>query len=262
MSRSVPRDGYTVRAVARAASLLDLLRSQNGGATLDQLATGSGLAKPTVFRLLRTLEQESLVERVAGSDQYRLGLRCLELGQAYLEQADLRKEAAPVLAGLRDRFDETVHLGVLDDDYRVVYLDKLETRRAVGLMMSRLGRTAPAHCTGLGKALLASTPGDPVTHLERRGTLQAFTLSTITEPEALRAELRRIRERGFALDLEEHEPGVRCVATPIHDSNDGVVAALSIAGPAGRLPEKRLRGELAEAVRAAAEEVSRRLGGG
>ncbi len=261
MSRPASGDGYTVRAVVRAASLLDLLRSQNGGATLDQLASGSGLAKPTAFRLLRTLEQERLVERVVGSEQYRLGLRCLELGQAYLEQVDLRKEAAPVLAALRDRFDETVHLAVLDDDYRVVYLEKLETRRAVGIMMSRVGRTAPAHCTGLGKALLAWSPGDPVAELKRRGALQVFTANTIAEPDALRAELRRIRERGFSLDLEEHEPGVRCVATPIRVPQEGVVAALSIAGPAGRLPEKRLRGELAEATMAAAQEVSRRMGG-
>ncbi|MGH8873960.1 MAG: IclR family transcriptional regulator, partial [Acidimicrobiia bacterium] len=183
-----PSGGYTVRAVVRAASLLEFLRSSNGGATLEELAVGSGLAKPTAFRMLRTLEEVGLVERMVGSDRYRLGLRCLELGQAYLEQVDLRREAASVLGELRDRFNETVHLAVLDDDYRVVYLEKLETRHALGIMMSRVGGAAPSYCTGLGKALLASHPGDPGAVLTAGGVLVRHTPNTITEPEALRVE--------------------------------------------------------------------------
>jgi DNA-binding IclR family transcriptional regulator len=256
------RDGYVVRAVVRAARLLELLRTSDGSASLGDLSARSGLAKASVFRMLRTLEGTGLVERVPDEDRYRLGVRCLELGQAYLEQTDLRREAVPVLADLLGEFNETVHLGVLDDEFRVVYLEKLESTHAVGIMMSRVGRTAPSFCTGLGKAMLAALPGDPVAALEERGALRPYTPSTIAEPKALRAELERIRKRGYSLDLEEHEPGVRCVGAAILGPHGEMVAGLSISGPAQRLPERLLRGRLAEAGGVAAAEIGRRLGAG
>lgn len=254
------KDGYHVRAVLRAAAILELLRTAEGGASLKELASRSGLAKASAFRLLRTLERAGLVERTAGADAYKLGVRCLALGQAYLEQADLRREALPFLERLRDEFDETVHLGVMDGEMRVVYLEKLETRNAVGIMMSRVGRTAPSFCTGVGKALLSGMGGDPVSTLEEKGVLRRYTPGTIHEPDELRDELSGIRNRGFALDLEEHEMGVRCVACPITDPDGSAAAAVSIAGPSHRLPERLLKGELAGAVVAAAREISRRLG--
>src|SRR5919197_4093496 len=134
-------DGYTIRAVVRAAQLLEILRTADGGVGLQELADRSGLAKPSTFRMIRTLEQLRLVERLPGQDRYRLGVRRLEFGQAYLEQIDFRREALPVMERLRVEFNETVHLGVLDDQLRVVYLEKLDTAHAVGIMMSRVGRT-------------------------------------------------------------------------------------------------------------------------
>ncbi|TCJ13670.1 IclR family transcriptional regulator [Rubrobacter taiwanensis] len=254
------RDGYRVRAVIRAVSLLELLRTSKGGASLNELASRSGLAKPSVFRMLRTLEETGLVERVAGSDSYRLGVRCLELGQAYLEQTDLRREARPIMERLREEFDETVHLGMLDDELRVVYLEKLATTHAVGVMMSEVGRTAPSYCTALGRAMLSGMEGDPIAELESRGSLHKYTTSTLCDPDELRRELEKVRERGYALDLEEHEEGVRCVAAPIRDASGKTVAAVSISGPAHRLPKRLLRGELARATKAAAREIGHRLG--
>lgn len=254
------RPDYTVQSIVRAVSLLDILRTADrSGVSLQAISELSGLAKASAFRILHTLEHAGLVERAAGSRCYRLGVHCLELGEAYLEQLDLRKEALPVLEALRGQFNETVHLGVLDDELRVVYLDKLETTHAVGLMMSRVGRTAPSHCTGLGKALLAAKDPDVIAELQSREALRSYTSNTIYEPTALRAELARVRKRGFALDLEEHEPGVRCVAVAIRGAGDHA-AAVSIAGPAQRMPERRLRGELAEGLISAAAEISRRLG--
>jgi DNA-binding IclR family transcriptional regulator len=253
-------DGYTIRAVVRAAQLLEILRTADGSASLRELAVGSGLAKPSTFRLIRTLEQIGLVERLPGQDRYRLGVRCLELGQGYLEQIDFRREALPVMERLLAEFNETVHLGVLDDRLRVVYLEKLDSAHAVGLMMSRVGRTAPSYCTGLGKALLAAQDGDPVTVLAERGELQRFTKNTLCEPSALRTELARIRRRGYALDREEHEPGVRCVATVVAGPDGRAAAAISIAGPSQRMPKDLLEGDLAEAAIAAAREIGRRMG--
>lgn len=251
---------YNVRAVERAAAILELLRVSDGGASLVELAKGSGLAKPSVFRMVKTLESVGFVERVSGTERYRLGVRCLELGQAYLETTDLRSEAMPVLHRLRDEFDETVHLGVMDDGLRAVYLEKLETAHAIGLMMSRVGRTVPAYCTGMGKALLAYQAGDPISVLEQRGELVKYMPNTIFEPESLRNELAEIRERGYSIDFEEHEESVRCAAAPIMDFEGKVVGAISIAGPASRMPRDLLEGKLAQAVVDAAWEVSRRIG--
>lgn len=257
---SAANGSYRVRAVARAVDVLELLRTSNGGASLNALAGRSDLAKASIFRMIRTLEETGLVERIPDSDTYRLGVRCLELGQAYLEQTDLRREAMPTLQRLRQEFDETVHLSVLDDELRVVFLEKLETTHAVGLMSSRIGRTAPSYCTGSGKVLLAGLDGDPVAILETNGVLRRYTPNTVYEPDALRSELETIRKEGYALDLEEHELGVQCVACPIMGALGDVVAAVSVSGPAQRLPEQLLQGEFVEGVKAAAREISFRLG--
>jgi DNA-binding IclR family transcriptional regulator len=253
-------DSYSVRAVVRAVHLLDLLRESESGLTAQGLAAKSGLAKASVFRMMRTLEALSLVQRSAESGLYRLGVRCLEFGQAYLEQVDIRREALPVMERLRDQFGETVHLAVLDDDLRVVYLEKFESTHAVGIMMSRIGRTAPSHCTGIGKALLSVIPDDPIQLLLDAGTLERYTQHTIIDAQQLREELRKTRERGYAVDLEEHEPGVRCVAAAIPGRSGMPVFALSISGPSQRMPDELLSGVLAAAVMSAANEIGGRFG--
>jgi IclR family KDG regulon transcriptional repressor len=256
------RDGYVVRAVVRAVELLELIRTSEGGsASLQELAGRSNLAKASAFRMLRTLEETGLAERIPGSDRYRLGVRCLEFGQAYLEQTDLRRDALPVMQRLLAEFNETVHLGVLDDRLQVVYLEKLDSAHAVGIMMSRVGRTAPSYCTGIGKALLAEYDSDPVGLLLQHEELKRFTPQTRSDPKELRADLADIKKRGYSLDFEEHEAGVRCVAAAIPGSGGRTLAAISIAGPAQRMPEELMRGELAVAAMAAAREIGRRMGG-
>lgn len=254
------QDGYRIRAVVRASDILEVLRKSRGGASLNELASGTGIAKASVFRMARTLEETGLVERVPGTESYRIGVRCLQLGQAYLEQTDLRQEARPILERLKGEFGETVHLGVLDDEHRIVYIEKLETQHAVGLMMSMVGKTSQSFCTGLGKTLLASIEEVKFDSVLESLPLRRYTVNTIFEPEALRRELNLIRKQGYATDLEEHEPGVHCVAAPIVDGRGNTVAAVSVSGPAERLPEKVMRGELASAIRSSAAEISQRLG--
>jgi DNA-binding IclR family transcriptional regulator len=251
---------YEVRAISRAFEILGHVEDGPGGISLNELVRRSALTKPTVFRMVKNLEHVGLVARVPGTDTYQLGLRCIRLGQAYLQQTDFRREALPVMERLRDAFNETVHLAVLDERLRVVYLEKLGGSHAVGIMMSAVGGTAPSYCTGLGKALLAARDDDPVAILQERGELKRKTSTTIWRPDALRRELATIAERGYSLDLEEHEPGVRCVATTIRGANGDPIAALSVAGPVGRMPEDLLTGELAEAVVKAAREIGRRVG--
>lgn len=260
MARDDAQNGYRIRAVVRAAEIMGLLAGADGGATLNDLAVGAGLPKASAFRMLRTLEEVGFAERIPGSERWRLGVRCLQLGQAYLEQVDLRREALPVMERLRDELNETVHLAVLNDDLDVVYLEKLESTHAVGIMMSRVGRTAPSFCTGVGKALLAVQPGDPAGALEARGVLRQYTESTIHDVDDLRIELERIRERGYSLDFEEHELGVRCVAAAFSGPDGTPAAAISVAGPASRMPKPEVQGRLAQAVVVAAKEIGARIG--
>ncbi len=252
---------YVVQAIERGGRVLDLVQRSPMPLSLTELTVASGLSTSTTFRMLRSLEYIGLVERTTDGDRYRLGLRCVALGQTYLDQVDFRREALPFLEQLRGRFNETVHLGVLDQNLRVMYLEKVEGGHPIG-MMSRVGHSAPSYCTGLGKVLLATDIGDPVEVLTTQGPLERKTPNTICDPDELRSELATIAERGFSVDLEEHEVGVRCVAAPVVDSTGRTVAGISIAGPSQRLSKADLYGDLAQATMQAAHDISYRLGGG
>jgi DNA-binding IclR family transcriptional regulator len=191
--------------------------------------------------------------------QYRLGLACLELSRAYHTGDEVRQAALPVMRALRDETMETVHLGVLDQ-FEIVYLEKLEGLHAIGLMSSRIGRRAPAFCTGLGKALLAySNPGDIQANLEKLH-LKKFTETTITNKKNLLDHLDEIRKQGYALDQGEHEKEVRCVAAPIFNLYGKTVAAISVSGPSGRIDPVDQNIELIEKTLTAASEISKNLG--
>lgn len=246
---------YLVRSVLRAATLLRLIREAEQPATLVWLSKQSGIAKPTVFRLVRTLIEADLIESDPREAAFRLGPLCVMLGQTYLEQVDILREARPILTALRDETSETVHLGILDSEQRILYLEKLEGTHAIGVMKSRVGLTGPAHCTGIGKMLLASNHLMP-----QPETLYRFTEATFADPHSLAEELTLTRERGYALDLEEHEAGVYCVAVPVYDSYGQPIAALSITGPGDRMPRERLEHELLHAALNAAQNISARLG--
>jgi DNA-binding IclR family transcriptional regulator len=246
---------YIVRSVLRAAKLLRLVHEEGGDATLVRLSKESGLSKPTVFRLMRTLIEAELVEVHADNGHFRLGPLCVALGQTYLENVDVLRDARPVLSELRDATSETVHLGILDNSQRVLYLEKLAGTHAIGVMKSRVGATVPAHCTGIGKALLAAAHALPPAD-----TLTQFTPATITNLDDLSEELELIRSRGYSLDLQEHEVGVCCVAVPILDDVGKPVAALSVSGPATRISLEDLEDGLLQQALEAASAISTRLG--
>ena len=226
------------------------------GLRLTEIAQLCGLEKSTVHRLLATLAAEGLVDQDPETDRYRLGLTLLELGMAVHQRLDIRSEALPVLRKLSERADDTVHLGVPRGAH-VVYLEKVESRHAVQ-MRSRVGERMPLHSTGIGKAILAFA-GDAAVATVLEAGLEQRTANTITDTCDLRYELERIRARGFSIDMEENEEGVRCVAAPVFDHQMHVAGAISIAGPAFRFSEARIS-ELGIEVATAAQEVSHRLG--
>jgi DNA-binding IclR family transcriptional regulator len=188
----------------------------------------------TTFRLLATLVNHNFLEVDDPTGKYQLGFFCLELARSYQTGNELLRVARPRLKRLRDSTKETVHLAALDG-MEVVYLEKLEGLHAIGLMSSRVGRRAPAYCTGLGKALLSQKDPEFVLENMAWGNLTRFNERTIIEPDALIAHLDEIRQRGYALDEGEHESTVRCVAAPIFDHSGETIAAVSVSGPKSRM---------------------------
>jgi IclR family KDG regulon transcriptional repressor len=248
---------YNVRVLERAIRLFSVL-SSGEGCSLTEIAQQAQLNGTTAFRLLSTLEQHRFVQRDRGNGQYRLGPACLELARAYLESTDVVQASMPVLEELRDHTRETVHLAILDR-MEVYYLAKIPGYHAIGLMASRAGTYAPAYCTGLGKVLLAFlSEGDVRAYCEERG-LERLTPNTITDVEALIAQLETVREEGYALDLSERHPGVYCVAAPIRAAHGEVVAAISVSGPEYRMKSRIEEGTIIQVVRDAARSISVRI---
>jgi IclR family transcriptional regulator, KDG regulon repressor len=256
-SAATPERRYTVDAAAKALDLLSAFSFREPRLSLADLATRTGIPRPTAFRLLTTLEQAGFVAKVSG--EYQLGIKCFVLGNIVAASLDLREKAQRHLEQLRDATGETVHLAVLDG-WQVLYLERLQSPHPIGFMRSRVGAIVPAYCTSLGKTLLAFAPHDDVEAWLSSQTFPAMTPQTITSPRRLLKELRAIRERGYALDEQEHELGVRCIAAPVWNHAGGVVAAISVAGPADRMPRPLVDSAMAAAIVAAARAISTELG--
>jgi DNA-binding IclR family transcriptional regulator len=214
------------QTVERALTALTALGG--GPCSLDDVAGELGVHKSTALRLLRTLEEHGFA-RHDERHRYRLGPRLLTLAQQALEDFDVRRAAAGPLAAFNARHGHTVHLAAHLDG-SVVYIDKWESRHPVR-MGSRIGSTAPAHCTAVGKVLLAALPPARRRAAVERLDLTARTPRTLTDPEALLAELDLVAERGWAEDRAENEPWINCVAAPIRDASGAVPAAASVSAP-------------------------------
>lgn len=255
-----PRSEYVIQTVTNALRVLEAFdgREEVG---VTELSKELGLHKNNVFRLLATLQEKGYVEQ-SHTDRYRLGLRCLELGQSFLRGRRLLRQARPILEALSRESGEAVHLAVLDG-FAVVFVDGEPSHRLMGGTV-RIGMRLPAHCTAAGKVLLGCAGESVRVAYDREVVsgrkLECRTPRTLADREKLFDELRAVASRGFALDLEECEAGLCCVAAPVYDAASGVVAALSISGPAARLDEKALVSRLAPAAVAAAGSISRMLG--
>lgn len=225
--------------------------------SLAALTRRAELSKPSVYRLMNTLEEFDLVTRDPASQLYRPGPRLFELAHQGLEQIELRHIAAPELDALREATNETVHLAILDRG-EVVYIDKRESNHTIR-MISAVGRRVPVHCTSLGKAMLPFLLEDERHALIRARPLVPATKYSLTDPEALERDLAEIRVRGYSLDLEEHEVDICCVGAPVFDHTGNPVAAISVTMPKFRTSMERLH-ELGTEVKGVAGALSAKLG--
>jgi DNA-binding IclR family transcriptional regulator len=183
------------------------------------------------------LERHRMVERTAGG-KFRLGLRLFDLGNRAIDQYDLRDRAQPHLRRLVAETEETAHLCILEGTH-VIYIDKIEPARSVR-MITRIGASNPVYCTSVGKAILAFLPEERLADLLPRIHFERFTHRTISTPEALRVEIEKTRRRGYAVDDEELEEGLRCIAVPVLDAQRLPIAAVSVSGPSFRVTAQKL----------------------
>lgn len=247
-----------VQSVVRSFELLEAVAAADE-IGLVELAHRTGLQPSTTHRLLATLIECGYVVQNPQTSRYRLSHKVVELAGGPEHRIErLRIAVRPHLMAIRDATDETTNLCVLDR-FTIVYVDQAESGRAVR-MFSEVGRRVPAHACGAGKVMLAHQPPEVLEALIARAPLPALTSHTLTTVEELRVELRRARSRGYAVDREEFEDGVACVAAPILGPGDEVLAAISVSGPAPRLLRRDLAA-LGELVREHVAAVSRELGG-
>jgi IclR family acetate operon transcriptional repressor len=213
----------------------------------------------TAHRLLAGLVERGYIGQNPANGRYALGLKVLELaGGRELRTAPLRAAARPHLERVQQATGETANLVVLDGD-RVIYVDQVEGSHSVR-MFTRPGSSALAHTTGSGKAILTYLPAAAIAALypREREPFERLTPRTLTTLEALRQDFVRIRRRGYALDREEHEEGVSCVATPVFDAGGAACGAISLSGPSSRI-ERADTGTLGVLLRSHAAEVSAAL---
>lgn len=227
-----------VQSVERIFQLIEHLAAHPTGVSLQTLAGETELAKSTVHRLLASLVGLGYVVQDEENGHYRLTLKMFELSSGIVDSMDIMGVAKAHLERLSQRTGEAVHL-VIRDGRDIVYIYKTESGPM--RMASRVGLRSPLYCTGVGKAILATLPGDEVEDIWTHSNVQKLTDRTITDLEELRSQLVEVRANGYAIDDEENELGVRCVAVAIPGPDGRAESAFSISGLAPYMTPERIR---------------------
>jgi IclR family transcriptional regulator, KDG regulon repressor len=250
-----------VQTIERLSAILDMVAQSSQGISIRDLSSSLKLPKGTVHRILSSLSYFGYVRQDPKTKNYCLGLKLLDLGNLLLGQLDLRKVAESVLRDLAERTGETVHMVILDRN-EIVYIDKIETERDPrGLKMaSRVGSRNPVHSCAVGKVLLSYFSDEELDALIRETGLPQRTPNTITDVNRFKEHLKLVKSQGYAIDDEENERGIRCVAAPILSEKGRPVSAISITGPAFRVTKKVIQESLKKDVMDAAFRISQLLG--
>lgn len=246
----------SVKTVKRSVEILNLLAEDGRQLGVVELSKRLKTSQSTVYRILSTLAAEGYVAQDPRTEKYRVGLHGIILAGAALNQLEIRKQAISILERLASATDFNANLGILHRQH-VMYVARIDGPKSAR-MYTPIGRRAPAHATALGKAILAFLPPDAAAPIVN-GTLLACTPHTITDPAVLAAELRRIRERGYAVDREEFLAGICCVGVPVRGPSGGVEAAFSLSGSVFQVREQDAE-QHARLLQDAAYELSGRLG--
>ncbi len=251
----MPREAkHPVATTQKTIRILEALKERDGARVTD-LAADLGMSKSTVHNHLSTLREEGFV--VSDDAEYDLGLRSLEFGGYARNRMHLYRVAEPEVKRLAEQTGEMASL-LTEQHGQGVYLMRAKGSQAVALE-THAGYRCPLHVTALGKAILANLPDERVDEIVDEHGLEAWTPETITDRAELFDRLETVRERGFALDDEEHMTGLRCVGAPITTTGGTVVGAVSVSAPTSRMRDDRFTDEVPDLVRSAANVIELNL---
>lgn len=245
------------QSLEKALGLLKTL-SAHDGMSLTELSREAGLAASTAHRLLATLSAHDLVAWDEPSQKWSIGIESLRIGMAFQRRNRILTAGRPEMLRLMEATGETVNLAMLDG-FEVVFVAQVECEAPIRAFF-RIGDRRSAHASGIGKALLANLTETALDALLKRQDLPSYTPKTLTTPDALRADLSAVRERGWSLDDEEANLGMRCVAAPVFNEHGEARAGISLSGPSLRISDARLP-ELAQQVRDTAARITELIGG-
>lgn len=243
------------KTLAKGLGVLETLAREERSMAVSEVARACGLTRSNAHRVLATLAELGYVSQESASRRYALTLKLWSMGASLIARLDIKQVAAPFLRELNEATGETTHLSVRDG-HEIMYLDKLEARHAVRTY-TRVGGKAPAFCVATGKAMLAFQHDTVIEQACENAV--SFTTRTVTDPVAIREELRRVRERGYAVNRGEWRGGAFGLAVAVRNAEGGVEAAIGISAPADRLPDSRIR-ELVPLVIRLGAEMSTALG--
>lgn len=241
----------------KMARILDCFTRTRSSLSLTDLVERTDLPRTTIHRIVASLREIGMIDQDGRRGDYRLGLRMFHYGSVVMANLDLNRHAHPHVLALHQVTGEIVHLHMFDGS-QMVCIEREEMGEVRNTTITVI-EAAPVHSTSVGKAFLAFQDEDLVRRIIAEEGLEARTKSTLSTFEALSADLTAIRERGYSLDLEEDQIGVQCVGAPIRDSRSRVFGAISVSGPASRMPLARLQG-LSSIVIQTADRISEELG--
>jgi Transcriptional regulator len=246
-----------IESVAKALKILTLFSTNKPEWGVSEIARELNMLKSTVYRLLATMHEMGFVRKSHDNIHYKLGLRILELGGVVVNTLDFRDVALSYLHQVSEQCGETVHIGIIDNN-EAISVEAIQPQNSLKSTIL-VGKRAPLYCTSVGKALLAFLPVAERNNIIKNIKFEKFTSNTITDPDKLDQELKKVREQGFAVDNMEHEVGICCVAAPIWDHTNKAVASFSISGPSVRMTAERIP-ELAQLVLSTTQKISNELG--
>ncbi|MCX2724627.1 HTH-type transcriptional regulator BhcR [Roseibium salinum] len=247
----------TIKSLDRAMAVFEHLSTQSG-VSLSALSDQMGESTATLYRILFTLEVRGLVEFDQGQQLWHIGPGAFIIGARFLRRTSLVERARPILRELMEATGETANLGVAQGD-QVLFVSQVETHANIRAFFPP-GTLSPLHASGIGKALLASMDPAQCERILKQGPRERFTEYTLCDPDLLKADLERTRGRGYSIDGEEKNLGMRCIAAPVFNHFGEAIAGLSVSGPTSRVSEE-MTDDLAAAVKASAAALTAALGG-
>ena len=250
-------DEKVVQVLDRAFDILELLSLEKDGLGVTEISNRVGLHKSTVHRILSSMGQRGYVEKSTGNNAYKIGLKLIDISSIYLNSMELKTEARPYLSELTASLGVPTHLAILDGA-DAVYIDKVEIVNNLRLY-SQIGRRIPVYCSALGKSLLSGLNYGELVEVTSKCSFARITEKTIHNKQELIDQVVNVRLKGWSVDDEEHDPGIRCIAAPVLDYRGKVIAAVSVAGSSEIISKDRDE-DIGKLVMETAACISKRLG--